>query len=124
RLATSSAQRSKARTRSVSEGGSCGVGKIDERSGARQSGVTAERRAERLERAVVAQLRGPRPEVVALACPLDRSPYGAQLRIATTRRLLAGTGADLERIGEIQQPHARWAYAEVATAQQRVDVHA
>src|SRR5438128_100721 len=101
RSASSSAQWSNARTRSVSEGGSCGVGQVDERSGVRQRWVTPERRAERLERAVVAQLRRPRPEVVARACPLDGGPHRAQLVLTAARRLFARAGTDLEWIGEI-----------------------
>src|SRR4051812_32710823 len=75
--------------------------------------VAAERRAVHAKRAVVAQLRRLGPEVLAIAGALDRRPDRADLALDRAARLIRWRRADLDRVGEVEQLHARRAAAEV-----------
>src|SRR5438067_2752165 len=118
-----------AAARSVSDGGR---DKIRDSSGRPNCGrhartfgdVASERGAVHAERAVLAEPRRLRPEVVSLAGPLDRRPDGADLALDRPARLIGGRRADLERVAEVEQLHARRTTAEVALAEQRIELHA
>src|SRR5437016_3520105 len=64
--------------------------------------VAAEGRAVGLERAPVAEARRPRPEVVAVAGPLDRFPDGLGPHLQPADRLLGRHGDDGQRLAQVE----------------------
>ena len=90
-----------------------------------ERGVAAERRAVLLERAPVAQVRLPRPEVFAFARTLHRVPDGGDLALEPPDRLVGRRGDDDLRVrAEIHELHPRRPLAEDLLAQPGVELHA
>src|SRR5207244_1074508 len=110
------------RVRLERSGTAARLGDRDELLGLR--GVATEGRAVGLERAPLAQARGPGPEVVALARPLHRGPDRAGPLLQAPDRLVARVGDDGQRLAQVQQLDAGRATAQHLLAQERVEVHA
>src|SRR6202011_4515992 len=85
--------------------------------------IAPEGRAPRPVEAAVAQRTGPRTEVVALACPLDRLPHRVDALWQEAALLLGGRRDDGQWFAEVEQLNACRAAPEILLAQERVELH-